>query len=297
MNPIEYIKWRARAKEQAQRLLDIIKEVEFTLTKTDPDYPWVNLYEVRQTREDLYETIEDIIQHMRLPRHNLQPLQMEFVMAFLDKYLPDVHYRVDARLDLYVTTFEVREMQLKKTLDVEFKGKHLEVVVDNPFTDREFIFDLRNPIPVTKLKESVFLLPTHHVTDDATGTILSPVVSVVSDRCWRPSWLTVLQVVDDTTNEKYTQAATVRWSVNIPDHLIDYYAICAVASFISLSVLSYVLLVLPLVSSIIGAFFARLLSKTKSAGISRAIFVGCVAGYIGLIASVMLGALGLNGHL
>lgn len=222
MNPIEYIKWRARAKEQAQRLLDIIKEVEFTLTKTDPDYPWVNLYEVRQTREDIYEIIEDIIQHMRLPRHNLQPLQMEFVMAFLDKYLPDVHYRVDARLDLYVTTFEVREMQLKKTLDVEFKGKHLEVVVDNPFTDREFIFDLRNPIPVAKLKESVFLLPTHHITDDATGTVLSPVVSVVSDRCWRPSWLTVLQVVDDTTKEKYTQAATVRWSVNIPDHLIDY---------------------------------------------------------------------------
>lgn len=222
MNPIEYIKWRARAKEQAGQLLAIIKEVESTLTKTDPDYPWVNLYEVRQTREDLYEIIEDIIQHMRLPRHNLQPLQMEFVMAFLDKYLPDVHYRVDARLDLYVTTFEVREMQLKKTLDVEFKGKHLEVVVDNPFTDKEFVFDLRNPIPITKLKESVFLLPTHHITDDATGTVLSPVVSVVSDRCWRPSWLTVLQVVDDTTKEKYTQAATVRWSVNIPDHLIDY---------------------------------------------------------------------------
>lgn len=222
MNPIEYIKWRARAKEQAERLLAIIKEVESTLTKTDPDYPWVNLSEIRLEKGDLDEILEDITQHMHLPRHNLQPLQMEFVMAFFDKYLPDLHYRVDAGLDLYVTTFEVREMQLKKTLDVEFKGKHLEVVVDNPFTDREFIFDLRNPIPVTKLKESVFLLPTHHITDDATGTVLSPVVSVVLDRCWRPSWLTVLQVVDDTTNEKYTQAATVRWSVNIPDHLIDY---------------------------------------------------------------------------
>ena len=222
MNPIEHIKWRARAKMQAQRLLAIIKETESTLTKTDPDYPWVNLSEVRLEKGDLDEILEDIAQHMHLPRHNLRPLQMEFVMAFFDKYLPDLHYRVDAGLDLYVTTFEVREMQLKKTLDVEFKGKHLEVVVDNPFTDKEFVFDLRNPVPVAKLKESVFLLPTHHITDDATGTVLSPVVSVVSDRCWRPSWLTVLQVVDDTTKEKYTQAATVRWSVNIPDHLIDY---------------------------------------------------------------------------
>ena len=30
MNPIEHIKWRARAKEQAERLLAIIKEVEST---------------------------------------------------------------------------------------------------------------------------------------------------------------------------------------------------------------------------------------------------------------------------
>lgn len=219
MNPIEHIKWRARAKEQAQRLLAIIKEKESTLTKTDPDYPWVNLSEVRLEKGDLDEILEDITQHMHLPRHNLQPLQMEFVMAFFDKYLPDLHYRVDARLDLYATTFEVREMQLKKTLDVEFKGKHLEAVVDNPFTDREFVFDLRNPISVAKLKESVFLLPTHHITDDATGTVLSP---VVSDVCWRPSWLTILHVVDDGTKERYTQAATVRWSVNIPDHLIEY---------------------------------------------------------------------------
>lgn len=219
MNPIEYIKWRARAKEQAQRLLSIIKEVESTLKQTDPDYPWVDLSEVRQGRGDLDAILEDITQHMYLPRHNLQPLQMEFVMAFFDKYLPDLHYRVDTRLDLYATTFEVREMQLKKTLDVEFKGKHLEAVVDNPFTDREFIFDLRNPISVAKLKESVFLLPTHHITDDATGTVLSP---VVSDVCWRPSWLTILHVVDDGTKERYTQAATVRWSVNIPDHLIEY---------------------------------------------------------------------------
>ena len=219
MNPIEYIKWRARAKEQAGRLLAIIKEAESTLTKTDPDYPWVNLSEVRLEKGDLDEILEDITQHMRLPRHNLRPLQMEFVMAFLDKYLPDVHYRVDAGLDLYATTFEVREMELKKTLDVEFKGKHLEAVVDNPFTDREFIFDLRNPIPIAKLKESVFLFPTHHITDNASGTVLS---TVVPDIYWKPSWLTILQVVDDTTKEKHTQAASVRWSVNIPDHLIEY---------------------------------------------------------------------------
>lgn len=219
MNPIEYIKWRARAKAQAQRLLDIIKEIESVSKQTDPDYPWVNLSEVRQERGDLDELLEDITQHMRLPRHNLQPLQMEFVMVFFDKYLPDLHYRVDAGLDLYVTTFEVREMKLKKTLDVEFKGKHLEVTVGNPFTDSELVFDLRNPISVARLKESVFLLPTHHITDDATGTVLSP---VVPDIYWRPSWLTTLQVVDDETREKYTQAASVRWSVNIPDHLIEY---------------------------------------------------------------------------
>lgn len=219
MNPIEYIRWRARAKEQAERLLAIIKEVESTLTKTDPDYPWVNLSEVRQGRGDLDEILEDITQHTHLPRHNLQPLQMEFVTVFFDKYLPDLHYRVDARLDIYATTFDVREMELEKTLDVEFKGKHLEAVVGNPFTDRELIFDLRYPISVAKLKESVFLLPTHHITDDATGTVLSP---VVPDIYWKPSWLTTLRVVDDTTKEKYTQAASVRWSVNIPGHLIEY---------------------------------------------------------------------------
>ena len=75
------------------------------------------------------------------------------------------------------------------------------------------------------------------------------------------------------------------------------YAICAVASFISLSVLSYVLLVLPLVSSIIGAFFARLFSKTKSGDMVRAIFSGFLAGSLALVISAMLGALGMNGHL
>ena len=204
MNPIEYIKWRARAKEQAG---------------TDPDYPWVNLSEVRQERGDLDEILEDVAQHMQLPRHNLQPLQMEFVMAFFDKYLPDLHYRVDAGLDLYATTFEVREIESKKTLDVAFKGEHLEVVVDNPFIDGELVFDLRKPISIAKLKESVFLLPTHHITDDATGDSLSFTTTDVS---WRPCWFATLQVVDDETGERHTQAASMEWSVNIPDHLVEY---------------------------------------------------------------------------
>lgn len=219
MNPIEHIKWRARAKEQAQRLLDIIKEVESTLKQTDPDYPWVNLSEVRQGRGDLDEILEDVAQHMHLPRHNLRPLQMEFVMAFLDKYLPDVHYRVDAGLDLYATTFEVREIESKKTLDVAFKGEHLEVVVDNPFTDEALVFDLRKPISIAKLKESVFLLPTHNITDDTTGELLSFTTTDVS---WRPCWFTTLQVVDDETGERHAQAVSMEWSVNIPDHLIEY---------------------------------------------------------------------------
>lgn len=219
MNPIEHIKWRARAKEQAERLLAIIKETESTLTKTDPNYPWVNLSEVRLEKGDLDEILEDITQHMHLPRHNLQPLQMEFVMAFFDKYLPDLHYRVDAGLDLYATTFEVREIESKKTLDVEFKGEHLEVVVDNPFTDEELVFDLRKHIPVSKLKESVFLFPTGHLTDDATGDSFSLTTTCIG---WRPCWFTTLQVVDDKTGERHTQAASVKWSVNIPDHLVEY---------------------------------------------------------------------------
>lgn len=219
MNPIEYIKWRARAKEQAQRLLAIIKEIESTLKQTDPDYPWVNLSDVRLGRGDLDEILEDIAQHMHLPRHNLRPLQMEFVMAFFDKYLPGLHYRVDAGLDLYATTFEVREIESKKTLDVAFKGEHLEVVVDNPFTDKELVFDLRKPIPVSKLKESVFLFPTGHPTDNATGESFSLTTTCIG---WKPCWFTTLQVVDDETGERHTQAASAEWSVNIPDHLVEY---------------------------------------------------------------------------
>lgn len=75
------------------------------------------------------------------------------------------------------------------------------------------------------------------------------------------------------------------------------YTICAVVSLISLTVLSYLLLVLPLISGAIGAFFARLFSKTKSGDTVQAIFAGYLAGSLGLIVSAMLGSLGLNGHL
>lgn len=75
------------------------------------------------------------------------------------------------------------------------------------------------------------------------------------------------------------------------------YTICAVASIISLTVLSYLLLVLPLISGAIGAFFARLFSKTKSGDFVRAIFSGFLAGSLALVISAMLGALGMNGHL
>lgn len=75
------------------------------------------------------------------------------------------------------------------------------------------------------------------------------------------------------------------------------YAICAVASFISLTVLSYVLFVMPLVGGVIGTVFARAFSKQKSGDVVHAITVGCVAGYVGMIASVILGSIGLNGHL
>ena len=75
------------------------------------------------------------------------------------------------------------------------------------------------------------------------------------------------------------------------------YALCVIASFISLTVLSYVLIPLPLISSAIGAFFARLFSKTKSGDFVRAIFSGFLAGSLALVISAMLGALGMNGHL
>lgn len=75
------------------------------------------------------------------------------------------------------------------------------------------------------------------------------------------------------------------------------YALCAVASFISLTALSYVLLVMPLVGGIIGVTFAKVFSKQTSADFAHAVFVGCIVGYVGMVASVMLGSLGLNGHL
>lgn len=135
-----------------------------------------------------------------------------------------------------------------------------------------------NPILITISAAALFATPF--------ASVLASVLTYQSDE--RPA--TAMPI------EEYEQTKQSPWAPLFFGLGVSY-AICAVASFISLTVLSYVLMVLPIASSIIGALFARLLSKTKSAPISRAIFVGCMAGYIGMVASVMLGSLGLNGHL
>ena len=134
-----------------------------------------------------------------------------------------------------------------------------------------------NPILITISAAALFATPF--------ASVLASVLTYQSDE--RP---TAAMPIDEYEKTKQSFWAPAFFGLGVS------YAICAVASFISLSVLSYVLL-LPLVSSIIGALFARLLSKTKSAPLSRAIFAGCMAGYIGMVASVMLGSLGMNGHL
>lgn len=135
-----------------------------------------------------------------------------------------------------------------------------------------------NPILITISAAALFATPF--------ASVLASVLTYQSDE--RP---TTAMPIEEYEQTKQSPWAPLFFGLGVS------YAICAAASFISLTVLSYVLLVLPLVSSVIGAFFARLLSKTKSAPISRAIFAGCMAGYIGLVASVMLGALGMSGHL
>lgn len=135
-----------------------------------------------------------------------------------------------------------------------------------------------NPILITVSAAALFATPF--------ASVLASVLTYQSDE--RP---TTAMPIEEYEQTKQSPWAPLFFGLGVS------YAICAVASFISLSALSYVLLVLPVASSVIGSFFARLLSKTKSAPISRAIFAGCMAGYIGLVASVMLGALGMNGHL
>lgn len=135
-----------------------------------------------------------------------------------------------------------------------------------------------NPILITISAATLFATPF--------ASVLASVLTYQSDE--RPK---IPMPVDEYEKAKQSPLAPLFFGLGVS------YAICAVASFISLTVLSYVLLVLPIASSIIGALFARLLSKTKSAPLSRAIFAGCMAGYIGMVASVMLGSLGLNGHL
>lgn len=134
------------------------------------------------------------------------------------------------------------------------------------------------------------------MTISASALLASPVASVfTSVRTYqndeRP---TTAMPIDEY--EEYEKTKPSFWAP-VFFGLGASYAICAVASFISLTVLSYVLIPLPLISSIIGAFFARLFSKTKSGDMVQAIFGGFLAGSLALVISAMLGALGLNGHL
>ena len=127
-----------------------------------------------------------------------------------------------------------------------------------------------NPILITISAAALFATPF--------ASVLASVLTYQSDE--RPA--TAMPI------EEYEQTKQSPWAPLFFGLGVSY-AICAMASFISLSALSYALLVLPVASSVIGAFFARLLSKTKSAPLSSAIFAGCMAGYIGMVASVMLG--------
>lgn len=135
-----------------------------------------------------------------------------------------------------------------------------------------------NPVLITISAAALFATPF--------ASVLASVLTYQSDE--RP---TTAMPIEEYEQTKQSPWAPLFFGLGVS------YAICAVASFISLSALSYVLLVLPVASSVIGSFCARLLSKAKSAPLSRAIFAGCMAGYIGMVASVMLGSLGLNGHL
>lgn len=131
------------------------------------------------------------------------------------------------------------------------------------------------------------------MTISATALLASPVASVLTSvRTYqsgeRP---TAAMPIDEYEKTKQSFWAPAFFGLGVS------YALCAVASFISLAVLSYLLIVLPLISSIIGAFFARLLSKTKSGDVVEASFRGFLAGSLALVISAMLGALGMNGHL
>lgn len=134
-----------------------------------------------------------------------------------------------------------------------------------------------NPILITISAATLFATPF--------ASVLASVLSYQSDV---PA---MAQPIDE-----YETAKPSPWIPLILGLLVSY-AICAVALSISLTALSYILLAMPLISGIIGATCARLVSKQKSADFVHAVFIGCIAGYIGMVASFMFGSLGLNGHL
>ena len=131
------------------------------------------------------------------------------------------------------------------------------------------------------------------MTISATALLASPVASVLTSvRTYQNDELPKVPMPID----EYEKAKPSLWAPEFFGLGVSY-ALCVIASFISLTVLSYVLIPLPLISSAIGAFFARLFSKTKSGDFVRAIFSGFLAGSLALVISAMLGALGMNGHL
>ena len=134
-----------------------------------------------------------------------------------------------------------------------------------------------NPILITISAATLFATPF--------ASVLASVLSYQNDV---PA---MAQPIDD-----YEKTKPSPWIPLIIGLLVSY-AICAVALSISLTALSYVLLAMPLISGIIGATCARLFSKQKSADFVHAVFIGCISGYIGMVASIMFGSLGLNGHL
>lgn len=126
----------------------------------------------------------------------------------------------------------------------------------------------------------------------ASALLATPVASVITSvLTYRDDIIpTIPQPVEEYEKSKESPWVPILFGLGIS------YAICGVASFISISVLSYVMLPLPVISSLIGAMLARTF-MTKKVNIAHAVFVGSIAGYVGLIASTMLGALGMNGHL
>ena len=112
------------------------------------------------------------------------------------------------------------------------------------------------------------------MTISATALLASPVASVLTSvRTYQNDELPKVPMpIDEYEKAKPSLWAPVFFGLGVS------YALCVIASFISLTVLSYVLIPLPLISSAIGACFARLFSKTKLGDMVGGIFSGVFVG-------------------